>query len=80
MGEFTLLIFARSIHAKFLIPFGASLRVGILITTALLVLLAFTDRSSHAQSDRVVEPLGVEVCWGIRRLAVGPKWMNGKLD
>ena len=36
---FTPLILERSIHAKFLVPFAASLGFGILITTALLVLL-----------------------------------------
>ena len=36
---FTPLILERAIHAKFLVPFAASLGFGILITTALLVLL-----------------------------------------
>ena len=51
---FTPLILERSIHAKFLIPFAASLGFGILFTTAILMMLvpAMTAIHLHAKISR----------------------------
>ena len=51
---FTPLILERSIHAKFLVPFAASLGFGILFTTAIMMMLvpAVTAIHLHAKIPR----------------------------
>lgn len=63
---FTPLILERAIHAKFLVPFAASLGFGVLITTALLMLLVpaltagLLRRQIVSTDDAVLAPGGAD--------------------